>query len=66
MKFQEKAFTVLDELGKVFKKINEEEVDDFTEAIVKAKRVFVVGAGREGLSSRAFAMRLMKSSPCIM
>ena len=59
MEFQEKAFTVLDELGKVFKKINEKEVDDFTEAIIKAKRVFVVGAGREGISSRAFAMRLM-------
>jgi len=59
MEFQEKAFTVLDELGKVFKRINEKEVDDFTEAIIKAKRVFVVGAGREGISSRAFAMRLM-------
>ncbi len=59
MKFQEKASTVLDELGKVFKKINEKEVDDFAEVIIKAKRVFVVGAGREGISSRSFAMRLM-------
>jgi len=59
MEFQEKASIVVDELGKVFKKINEKEVDDFAEAIIKAKRVFVVGAGREGISSRAFAMRLM-------
>jgi len=59
MKFQEKTSTLLDELSKVFERIDEKEVDDFTEAIIKAKRVFVVGAGREGLSSRAFAMRLM-------
>jgi len=59
MKFQEKASTVLHELGRVFEKINEKDVDDFTEAIIEAKRIFVVGAGREGLSSRAFAMRLM-------
>ncbi|GAG51920.1 unnamed protein product, partial [marine sediment metagenome] len=59
MKFQERASTVVGELGKVFEKIDEKEVDDFTEAITKTKRVFVVGAGREGLSSRAFAMRLM-------
>jgi 6-phospho-3-hexuloisomerase len=59
MKFQERASTVLGELSKVFEKIDEKEVDDFTEAIIKAKRVFVVGAGREGISSRAFAMRLM-------
>ena len=59
MKFQERASTVLGELGKVFKTVNEKEVNDFAEAIIKAKRVFVVGAGREGISSRAFAMRLM-------
>ena len=59
MKFQEKASIVVDELGKVFKRIDEKEVDDFAEAIIKAKRVFVVGAGREGISSRGFAMRLM-------
>ena len=59
MKFQERASTVVGELGKVFEKIDKKEIDDFTEAIIKAKRVFVVGAGREGLSSRAFAMRLM-------
>ena len=59
MKFQEKTSIVVDELGKVFKRIDEKEVDDFAEAIIKAKRVFVVGAGREGISSRGFAMRLM-------
>jgi len=59
MKFQEKASVVLDELKKVFAKIDEKQVNDFTEAIIKAKRVFIVGAGREGISSRSFAMRLM-------
>jgi len=59
MKFQEKACTVVGELDEVFKRIDEKQVDDFTEAIIKAERVFVVGAGREGISSRAFAMRVM-------
>jgi 6-phospho-3-hexuloisomerase len=31
----------------------------FVSAIIKAKRVFVCGAGRSGLAARAFAMRLM-------
>lgn len=59
MRFYRRASTIVEELGKVFKKIDEKEVDDFTEAIIEAKKVFVVGAGREGLSSRTFAMRLM-------
>jgi 6-phospho-3-hexuloisomerase len=47
------------ELGRVGDRIDENQVAAFMEAIVKAKRVFLIGAGREGLSTRAFAMRLM-------
>ena len=37
------------------------------ELICKAKRIFLMGVGREGISTRGFAMRLMhlgKKSHC--
>lgn len=39
--------------------IADEEVDAFTQAILSADRVYVMGAGRSGLVAKAFAMRLM-------
>lgn len=36
-----------------------EDVETLMKAIVKAKRVFMLGAGREGISLRGFAMRVM-------
>ncbi|HEY4162622.1 MAG TPA: 6-phospho-3-hexuloisomerase [Dongiaceae bacterium] len=47
------------ELGQVAERIDEAQAAAFMDAIVKARRVFLIGAGREGLSTRAFAMRLM-------
>ena len=41
------------------KNLNEKEVDDLIENIVKSKNIFIVGAGRSGLVGKAFAMRLM-------
>ncbi|MCX6089967.1 MAG: SIS domain-containing protein [Candidatus Atribacteria bacterium] len=58
MKMSELSSKVMEELKKVFQRIDEKEVDQFTDTIVKAKRVFLVGGGREGLSLKAFAMRL--------
>ncbi|HVM83750.1 MAG TPA: SIS domain-containing protein [Candidatus Binatia bacterium] len=46
------------ELGRVAERIDESEVEAFMAAIEKAPRIFLVGAGREGLSTKAFAMRL--------
>jgi len=40
-------------------KLNEEEIKEFIDNIVKSKNIFIVGAGRSGLVGRAFAMRLM-------
>ena len=48
----------LSELTQVFDRMTEEDVRPLLEAIKKAKRVFLVGAGREGLSTKSFAMRL--------
>ena len=41
------------------KKLRSRQVHGFINALLGAKRVFVVGAGRSGLVVRAFAMRLM-------
>jgi 6-phospho-3-hexuloisomerase len=50
---------ILEEVRCVFAKIKYEEVDSLVDLIVNANRVFVHGAGRVGIVSRAFAMRLM-------
>jgi 6-phospho-3-hexuloisomerase len=47
------------ELGRVAERLDPRQIDAFIAAIVKAGRVFLIGAGREGLSTRAFTMRLM-------
>ncbi len=39
--------------------ISDEEVNAFIDEILKANRIFVMGAGRSGLVAKAFAMRLM-------
>jgi 6-phospho 3-hexuloisomerase len=41
------------------KKMKGKDVEKFINALMDAKRVFVVGAGRSGLVVKAFAMRLM-------
>lgn len=57
--FQKLSKCALDELTKVFEKIDEKEVRLLLDQIKSADRIFLLGAGREGLSTRAFAMRLM-------
>jgi len=52
---REIAEQVLDVSGALDRK----QVDNFIQALLGAKRIFVVGAGRSGLVARAFAMRLM-------
>lgn len=51
--------TVLKEHEDVFKKQDIEELIKFINVIIKAKRIFLMGVGREGIATRAFAMRLM-------
>jgi len=47
------------ELGRVAERLDPQQIEAFIAAIAGARRVFLIGAGREGLSTRAFAMRLM-------
>lgn len=49
----------LEELDQVFAQMSDQDVRPLLEAIKEAHRIFLLGAGREGLSTRAFAMRLM-------
>ncbi len=39
--------------------IADEDVENFIEKLLRAKRIYVMGAGRSGLVAKAFAMRLM-------
>ena len=39
--------------------ISDDDVSKFLDEILKAKRIYVMGAGRSGLVAKAFAMRLM-------
>ncbi|OMF37361.1 6-phospho 3-hexuloisomerase [Paenibacillus sp. FSL H8-0548] len=50
---------IVDELNQAANQIDEQQLEQLTDAISKAGRVFVAGAGRSGLMMRAFAMRLM-------
>ena len=40
-------------------RIEDAEIEIFIQAILDAKRIYVMGAGRSGLVAKAFAMRLM-------
>lgn len=48
----------VNELSQVAPRLDRDQIAAFMQAIVGAKRVFLIGAGREGLATRAFAMRL--------
>ena len=66
--FKELTNMVLGELEAVFARMQEADVRPLLEAIKSAPRVFLLGAGREGWATRAFAMRLMhlgKAAYCI-
>lgn len=47
------------ELERSFKSVREEDARSLVQEIVKAKRVFIYGLGRERLMLQAFGMRLM-------
>ena len=51
--------SITQELATVFGEIDASQVDAFIEAVGNAGRIVLIGAGREGLATRAFTMRLM-------
>ncbi len=49
---------ILGEIKTVLSKVDEQEVDDLVGQIRAAKKIVAVGAGRVGMATRGFAMRL--------
>lgn len=56
--YQKYYKAILDEHRAVFEKLDLEQLKGFVDLIVKSDKIFVHGAGREGISLRGFAMRL--------
>jgi 6-phospho-3-hexuloisomerase len=58
-KFESFAKLAVSELQKVFDQMNDASVRGLLELIKKHQRIFLIGAGREGLATKSFAMRLV-------
>jgi len=58
MDFSRHSDVILSEIRRVTAAVEERAAAQFADAVVSARRVFVVGCGRSGLVARAFAMRL--------
>ena len=58
-RYQELYKTVLEEHRKVFEAQDVGQIEALMDEIIAAKRIFVMGVGREGIAARAFSMRLM-------
>ncbi len=59
MKFREYGTRIIEEYRQVFELLDEEGLRQFIETVKKYQRIFCIGVGREGMMTRAFAMRLM-------
>lgn len=58
-RFKELSSLAMKELTEVFGRMDDSNVRELLELIKKTDRIFLLAAGREGLSTRSFAMRLM-------
>ncbi|MGA2122671.1 MAG: 6-phospho-3-hexuloisomerase [Methanoregula sp.] len=56
---QEMMLLMASKIRAIANKISDDDVEKFITELLKAKRVYVIGAGRSGLVAKAFAMRLM-------
>ncbi len=50
---------ILSKIMDVTTKISKDEFDNFIDFIIRAPRIYMIGAGRSGLVARAFGMRLV-------
>jgi len=50
---------MIDRIGEIAKSLDQEQINCFLTEITRARRIFIVGAGRSGFIGKAFAMRLM-------
>lgn len=59
MKPIEFAEPLLNEISTVMRSVDDGQAEVLADAIIKAPKIFIAGSGRSGLSSKAFAMRLV-------
>lgn len=59
MEYKKMYEQILEEHRQVYEQTDQEEVHKLLDRIQKHDRIFVIGVGREGMATRAFAMRLM-------
>lgn len=59
MNIKELHQKIISEHREVFERLDENSVREFIEELKKSPRIFLIGVGREGLATRALAMRLM-------
>ena len=59
MNYKELYEEILSEQRKVYESLNEGDLLRFIDTVKAYKRIFLIGVGREGMATRAFAMRLM-------
>lgn len=50
---------IIEELAQDAEQVNNDQLEIMEQLIMKAKRIFIVGAGRSGFAARAFSNRLM-------
>jgi 6-phospho-3-hexuloisomerase len=60
LKFKEILDLILSEVKGVLSRVDEKKTEKFIEAILEAKKIFLIGQGRSGLVARCFAIRLMQ------
>lgn len=59
MDYRETYEKILAEHRQVFEKLDQAGMRRFIDEVEKHDRIFLIGVGREGMATRAFAMRLM-------
>ena len=59
MDYSQKSKIIIKELSEVFECVNYNSAKNLASEIIKAKKVILIGVGREGLATKAFTMRLM-------
>jgi len=59
MNIKDTAKKVFAEYQQVFERLDENMVNSFVKLVQEHNRIFFIGVGREGIMTRAFAMRLM-------
>ena len=59
MDYKETYEKILGEYRQVFERVNQDNMRAFIDEVKAHDRIFLIGVGREGMATRAFAMRLM-------